>query len=86
MLSFLALQSTLLFAAGGFNLGLAWPFYAGLSTVAAHYAWQIHTLDINSRENCWQRFQSNRVLGCLLLMAIIAGKAFKDPFDKLSEE
>jgi len=83
-LSALALLSTGCFALGGLNAGLAMPFYAGLTGVAAHYAWQISTLDIEDRESCWQRFQTNRWLGLLLTVSILAGRTF--PSDQLKKK
>ncbi len=56
VLSLLAASSVGLFALGGINAGLAMPYFLGLGGVAAHYAWQISTLDIESRESCWDRF------------------------------
>ena len=76
VLSALAATSTALFALGGFNAGLTMPFYLGLCGVGAHYAWQISTLDIENRENCWDRFVSNRILGLILTLSIIAGRTF----------
>ena len=56
ILSILAATSVGFFALGGASAGLAAPFYIGLGGVAAHYAWQIKTLDIESRTSCWDRF------------------------------
>lgn len=56
ILSFLAASSVGCFALGGAMAGLAAPYFLGLSGVAAHYAWQIKTLDIESRTSCWDRF------------------------------
>lgn len=76
MLSALAATSTGLFALGGLQAGLAAPYFLGLSGVAAHYAWQISTVDIESRESCWDRFVSNAQLGALLTVSILAGRTF----------
>ena len=73
-LTVLAAASTGLFALGGMQAGLAAPFYLGLGGVGAHYAWQISTLDIEDRQSCWDRFQSNRWLGLLLTFSIMAGR------------
>ena len=74
ILSALAATSVGCFAMGGVTAGLATPYFIGLSGVAAHYTWQIKTLDIESRESCWERFQSNRWLGLLLVASIMAGR------------
>jgi 4-hydroxybenzoate polyprenyltransferase len=63
-----------MFALGGLNAGFGSAYFAGLSIVSAHYAWQISTLDIQNREKCWQLFQSNRWLGLTLFFTIIAAK------------
>jgi len=55
-LTALALASTGLFALGGINAGLTMPYFLGLSGVAAHYTWQISTLNIEDRDSCWDRF------------------------------
>ena len=48
-----------------------------LTGVGCHLAWQIGTLDINSTENCWQKFRSNRWLGAILFTGILAGNLMK---------
>ena len=77
ILTALAATSVGCFALGGVTAGLATPYFIGLTGVASHYVWQIKTLDIESRESCWDRFQSNRWLGLLLVASIIAGRKFK---------
>ena len=49
ILTALAATSVGCFALGGAAAGLAAPFYLGLGGVTAHYAWQISTLDTESR-------------------------------------
>jgi hypothetical protein len=49
ILSTLAAASVGCFAVGGLAAGLSTPFFLGLTGVASHYAWQIKTLDIESR-------------------------------------
>lgn len=53
-----------------------------------HPLLQIYTLDINKPEDCWQKFVSNRNLGLLLFLGIIAGNLWKERRDSLlqSEE
>ncbi|HEX9791480.1 MAG TPA: 4-hydroxybenzoate octaprenyltransferase [Kiloniellales bacterium] len=64
--------TVLLLAAVGLAAGMAWPFYAGIAAVAAHFAWQIASLDIDDPGNCLVRFKANRFVGWLLLAGIIA--------------
>ena len=64
--------SVLLWATTGMAAGMAWPFYAGIAAVAAHFVWQIATLDIDDPGNCLVRFKANRFVGWLLLAGIVA--------------
>ena len=59
------------FAAGN-EAGAAWPYFAGLTAAAAHFAWQIVTLDIDDAANCIARFKSNRDLGLILFLGALA--------------
>lgn len=61
----------------GINTGQTLPYYAVLSTVAAHLANQIYTLDINKPEDCWKKFVSNRNLGILLFFGIVTANLWK---------
>jgi 4-hydroxybenzoate polyprenyltransferase len=45
----------------------------GLVLVAVHLVWQIRTVDIDDPANCLRRFRSNRELGLLVLVALLAG-------------
>jgi 4-hydroxybenzoate polyprenyltransferase len=74
ILGSLSAASVALFAIGGLNAGLGSLYFAGLAGVAAHYAWQIKTLDIDSPARCWDLFCSNRYLGLALAIAIVLGK------------
>lgn len=44
---------------------------AGLLIIAAHFCWQIMTLDINDGANCLVRFKSNRDVGLILVASIV---------------
>ncbi len=61
-------------AAAGFAAGLAWPFHLALSVVAAHLAWQVATVDLDSPASCSGRFASNVQAGALLFAAIVLGR------------
>ena len=65
-----------LLALAGTMVGMGWLFYLGLLPVAAHFAWQIMTLDIDDPDNCLARFRSNREAGLLVMIALLAGKVF----------
>jgi 4-hydroxybenzoate polyprenyltransferase len=47
--------------------------YPALALVAAHFAWQIRTLDIDDPASCLRRFRSNREAGLLVFAALLAG-------------
>lgn len=46
-------------------------YYLGLLMVAAHFAWQVHKLDIDNPANCLKVFRSNSILGLVMFMSII---------------
>jgi len=61
--------------ASGWAAGLSWPFYLGLAGVAAQFAWQVASLDIDDPAGCQLRFHSNRYAGWLMLAGILAAGA-----------
>lgn len=61
-------------ATAGALAGLGWPFHVGLAAVAAHFTWQVATVDINDQPDCLTKFRSNRWMGWLLFAGIIAGQ------------
>jgi 4-hydroxybenzoate polyprenyltransferase len=60
----------------GYMVELGLPFYAGLTSAAAHLAWQVNTSDINDPLNLQKRFGSNKWLGAIVFGSIIAGKLY----------
>lgn len=60
-------------AASGWLANLAWPFYAGLVATAAHFGWQVRTLDIDDPHTCSRLFRSNQYAGLLIFLAIVLG-------------
>ncbi|XP_051922846.1 4-hydroxybenzoate polyprenyltransferase, mitochondrial isoform X2 [Hippocampus zosterae] len=65
-------------AAAGLQAGQGGPYYVALAAVAFHLARQISTLDVDDPEDCWKKFVSNRNLGLLLLLGIVAGNLWKE--------
>jgi 4-hydroxybenzoate polyprenyltransferase len=63
-----------LLAAAGWSATLGPGFYLLLLAVAGHFAWQIRTLELDDPRSCLRRFRSNRDLGLLVCLAILAGK------------
>ncbi|MCB1509315.1 MAG: 4-hydroxybenzoate octaprenyltransferase [Hyphomicrobiaceae bacterium] len=49
----------------------------GLVATAAHFAWQIRTLDIDDPANCLLRFRSNRFVGWLVFLAIVGDMSLR---------
>ena len=62
----------LLFLASGAQIGVGPGFYAGILVVDVHLAWQVTRLDINNGANCLSVFKSNRDLGLIMFLAIVA--------------
>ena len=77
-LGLLSAASVGCFALGGINAGFGPEYLACCSAIAAHYAWQVNTLNIEDRDTCWNLFQSNRWLGLSLVFAIMLGKYKKE--------
>ncbi len=63
----------LLFLGAGTAAGMGLGFFVLLGAVAGHLAWQILRLDTNDGVNCLSTFKSNRDLGLIMLVAILAG-------------
>ena len=63
----------LLFLGAGLLAGMGIGFFVVLAAVAAHFAWQIVRLNIDDGASCLSTFKSNRDLGLLMLVAILAG-------------
>ena len=61
-------------AAAGYNAGLGVPYTIGMSAAAYHIAWQIRTVDLDSRADCLAKFISNQYYGALVLGGIVADK------------
>jgi len=74
LVAFYALAAALM-AAAGLSAGLGWAYLLGVAAVAAQFAWQVATLDIDDPANCLRRFKSNRFVGWLLLAGILASVA-----------
>jgi len=63
-----------LIATAGWSMALGPGFYLLLLAAAGHLAWQVRTLDIDDPRSCLRRFRSNRELGLLVGLAILAGR------------
>ena len=54
----------------GLAAGMAGPFMIAILAAAAHFAWQIATLDTDSPINCLDRFRANRHVGWILSIGL----------------
>jgi 4-hydroxybenzoate polyprenyltransferase len=70
---FYAIAAALIAAAGALA-GLGWPFYAILTLASAQLLWQALRVDIDNPQDCLATFRSNRLLGWLVLAALMAGQ------------
>ena len=62
----------------GLQTGQTWPFYASLLGVTGHLMYQIRTLDINNREDCANKFTSNRWVGLTVFLGLNLGTLMKE--------
>ncbi len=70
---FYAVAAALIVVAGH-AAGLSAWFLVAIVAVAAHFAWQVWTVDLDDPRSCLARFRSNRDLGLILLAGILAGR------------
>ena len=47
--------------------------YAGLATLALHFAWQVRTVDIDDPKGCLAIFKANRDAGLIVAIAFVLG-------------
>jgi 4-hydroxybenzoate polyprenyltransferase len=69
------LAALALWSFAALGAGAGWPTLLGLAAVAAHFAWQVVTLDTEDAAGCLARFRSNRYVGWLLVAAMVADMA-----------
>jgi 4-hydroxybenzoate polyprenyltransferase len=74
LVGFFGLTALLMAAAVG-SAGLAWPAYLGVALAAAHFTWQVASLDIDDPGNCLLRFKANRYVGWIVLGGILVAGA-----------
>jgi len=54
------------------------PYYLTVAATSAHLARQIYTVDLDNPKDCWDKFDSNKYLGILIFLGIVAGTYFKE--------
>jgi 4-hydroxybenzoate polyprenyltransferase len=59
----------------GAQLGLAWPYYAGIAGAAAIAAWHFTLIRDRSRDGCFRAFRLNHWLGFVVFAGTVAAYA-----------
>jgi 4-hydroxybenzoate polyprenyltransferase len=54
--------------------GIGWPAYIAILAVAFHLRWQARDVDLDNPQDCRAKFYSNRWVGWMLLVGIVAGR------------
>ncbi|CAH0550290.1 unnamed protein product [Brassicogethes aeneus] len=65
-------------AVSGFMNDQTWPYYAALGLVSSHLASQIYTLNIDSPDDCSNKFISNAMVGFILFSGVVLGNLLKN--------
>lgn len=68
--------TVILWTAASIMAGGGLPLLAALAVIAAHFTWQLRTLDISDGDNCLERFRANRTVGLIFCGGILAEFAF----------
>jgi 4-hydroxybenzoate polyprenyltransferase len=68
-----------IWAALGAQLGLRWPFFAGIAGGAAIAAWHFTLIRDRSRDGCFRAFRLNHWLGFTVLAGVVAAYALTTP-------
>ncbi|MCC7016379.1 MAG: 4-hydroxybenzoate octaprenyltransferase [Rhodospirillales bacterium] len=63
-----------LFAFAGQLAQTAWPFFAALALAGLHLLWQAGRADLDDPAACLATFRSNRVVGWIMLLGIVAAR------------
>lgn len=59
-------------AFSGIMADRSWPFFVGTALGGLHLAWQIGTVDFNNRQDCFNKFVSNKWFGAIVCGGILA--------------
>lgn len=86
-LNAMAAGMTGLLALAGVQSGMSLPYYAvAVGGTAAHTAWQLKTVNLDSPKSCMASFVSNKWIGLLIFLGIVAGRAFGDASSSLGDD
>jgi 4-hydroxybenzoate polyprenyltransferase len=61
----------LVWAAVGWQLGLAWPYFAGLAVAGGMALWHHRLIRDRSREGCFRAFRLNHWLGFAVFVGVV---------------
>ena len=75
-LTFFAVLALALWTATGLLAPLGVGYFVLLACIAAHFVWQIALLKPNDPADCLMRFKSNRLVGWLMLAALVADRLY----------
>jgi len=64
-----------LWLAAGFFAGTHLIYFTAIVLASLQMAWQVMTLDINDAQNCLRRFRSNRDVGMVIFLGLVADMA-----------
>ena len=65
-------SAALLWFVAGLSAGAHFIYFTAILLVAAQLAWQVRTLDVTDAQNCLARFRSNRDVGLVVFLGLIA--------------
>jgi len=75
-LTFFAVLALALWTATGLLAPLGPGYFVLLACIAAHFVWQIALLKPQDPADCLMRFKSNRLVGWLMLAALVADRLY----------
>lgn len=75
-LTFFAVLALALWTATGLLAPLGPGYFVLLACIAAHFVWQIALLKPHDPADCLMRFKSNRLVGWLMLAALVADRLY----------
>jgi 4-hydroxybenzoate polyprenyltransferase len=67
------MATILLWAYGGFAMGMGWPYFVVIALIAAHFLWQMTVFSLARPDRNFMLFRANMAVGVLLLVAALAG-------------
>jgi 4-hydroxybenzoate polyprenyltransferase len=68
----------LIWAALGLQLGLSWPYFAGLTAAAGIAGWHFTLIRTRSREGCFRAFRLNHWIGFVVFAGVLLAFAVQD--------